>query len=137
MTALTGWPLMPPLALMSSTSICRVLRSGSPRYEAGPVMEKMPPTIRAGFSLEQPPSSKVNATTTPNKVPSIILTFIIPPVSLSLQLVDFFALVNVNPCLLQEGNGLVQIVKTEDDHGILAAVLHEGVHVLHVDAGPG
>src|SRR6266568_8100889 len=36
-------PLMPPALLISSTTICAVLRSGSPRKDAGPVTANNPP----------------------------------------------------------------------------------------------
>src|SRR6266849_327867 len=38
-----GWPLMPPLALMSATYISSVFFSGSPRNEAGPVTDSTAP----------------------------------------------------------------------------------------------
>ncbi len=38
-------PPMPPLALMSSTSISSVFASGPPRNDAGPVMARIAPTL--------------------------------------------------------------------------------------------
>ena len=38
-------PSTPPAALIFSTSISAVFFSGAPRYEAGPVTEKMQPTL--------------------------------------------------------------------------------------------
>src|SRR5512143_289383 len=44
-TSSTLLPMMPPLALMSSTSISRVRASGAPRLDAGPVTDRMAPTL--------------------------------------------------------------------------------------------
>ena len=38
-------PPMPPLAFSSSVSISRVLASGAPRNDAGPVTARMAPTL--------------------------------------------------------------------------------------------
>ena len=55
----TFLPRSPPDLLMSSSSIFAVLRSGSPRNDAGPVTEKIAP-IRIGSSARTtPPDSKI------------------------------------------------------------------------------
>jgi hypothetical protein len=63
----SGKPLTPPAALIWSTIIVAVLLSGSPREEAFPVTEKMPP-IRMGFFS----AARANETTDRRKITAIV-----------------------------------------------------------------
>ena len=67
MISWTGLPITPPILFVSATSISRVLASGSPRNDAGPVTDKIAPIFSGSAAWANAPVRKI-AGRTPNTI---------------------------------------------------------------------
>src|SRR5512137_1758956 len=128
----TFLPPMPPLAFMSATIISRVLASGEPRKEAGPVTARIAPTLIVSWA------SACGASRADASIASeAVIAFFMGNLGTAGGTVETSDGVqrgkHGHSGVAQDVQGAIELVEAKDEDGPARAGTGREVHVLHVD----